>query len=398
MTAPQTHAGQRAVIAIIGNRNAGKSTLINQLTGQEVSIVSDTLGTTTDAVCKAYEFPSAGPVSFYDTAGLDDVGELGEKRIKATEKIIQKADLIIYVIGKDGLDGIIEEKLRDINIKGQPFIPVFNFADQYQPDKYNQAVCQLYKGIRVSAKNGDGIEELRKRIIEVVAPLNKEAKLMDGMVEKNDIVVMVTPIDEAAPKGRMIMPQVQTLREGLDINAIVVTTQPSELEKTLTVLKTKPKLVVTDSQAVKEVAAIVPQDVPLVTFSMLLARNKWNFEQMIAGTEAIKKLEQNDKILIAESCSHHITCNDIGRTKIPMLLKKMTGKELQIDYASGTDFPEDLSSYKLIIHCGGCMLPKGEIRRRLRECSAQNIPVTNYGMVISMVQGVLERVTTPLIK
>jgi len=398
MTTAQAHAGQRAVIAIIGNRNAGKSTLINKIIGQEVSIVSDTLGTTTDAVCKAYEFPQAGPVSFYDTAGLDDLGELGEKRIKATEKIIQKADLILYIIGKEGLDGVIEEKLRSMNLKGQRFIPVFNFADLYQPDKYTNAICQLYQGIRVSAKTGLGIEELKNRIASIIAPLNNEAKLLDDLVEEKDIIIMVTPIDSAAPKGRMIMPQVQTLREALDINAIVITVKPSELATALTSLKNPPKIVITDSQAVKEVAEIVPQSIPLITFSMLLARAKLDFKQMISGIETLKKLKENDKVLIAEACTHRTTCDDIGRVKIPMLLKKFTGKELQIDFASGTDFPEDLSAYKLIIHCGGCMLPRGEIKSRLQKCAAQNIPVTNYGMVISMAQGVLERVTKPLIK
>lgn len=397
MTSVQTHAGQRAVIAVIGNRNAGKSSLLNQLIGQDVSIVSDTLGTTTDAVCKAYEFPSAGPVSFYDTAGLDDTGELGEKRIKATEKIIKKADLILYVIGQSGLDGIIEEQLRDMNINKIKFIPVFNFADAYEPDKFSKAVCQLYQGIRVSAKTGQGIEELKERIIEIIAPLNKDPQLLKNLISPKDLLVMVTPIDSSAPKGRMIMPQVQTLREALDTNAMVLTVKPDELAQALNSLKNPPALVITDSQAVKEVAAIVPSTVPLTTFSMVLARAKFNFKQMADGIEAVKNLRNNDKVLIAEGCSHHISCDDIGRVKIPALLKKYTKAELNIDFASGTDFPEDLSVYKLIIHCGGCVLPKGEINRRLKECEQQNIPVTNYGMIISMAQGVLERVISPLL-
>ena len=397
MTTNTTPSGLRPVIAFIGYRNAGKSSLLNCMVNQEISIVSEELGTTTDAVMKAYELIPAGPVTFYDTAGLDDVGTLGEKRVKATEKIIKRADIIVYVIGKEGLDGVIEEKLRQMNIDGTKFIPVFNFADCTQLDKYNQAILQLYHGIRVSAKTKEGIEELKNRLVEILTKDKQPDPLVADLVEPKDVVVLVTPIDLAAPKGRLILPQVQVIRELLDSNTIVMTTKVSELETTLGSLKKHPKLVITDSQAVKEVSAIVPSSIPLTTFSMLFARAKGNFEQMYHAVNSVQYLEDNSKILIAEGCSHHLTCDDIGRVKIPMLLQKYTGKKLNIEFVSGIDFPEDLSDYALVIHCGGCMLNQAEITRRLNECRKKNIPITNYGMLISLTQGVLTRVAEPLL-
>jgi len=397
MAQATAHAGQRAVIAVIGHRNAGKSTLVNSIIGQDVSIVSDTPGTTTDAIGKAYELLPAGPVTIYDTAGLDDEGELGEKRIKAAEKIINRADLLLYVVGKDGLDGIVEEEIRKLQIENRCFIPVFNFADTYEPDKYTRAVTQLYNGIRVSAKTGAGIEELRKKMAEMIAPLNQEPVIAADLVTEKDIVVLVSPQDNAAPKGRLIMPQMQVLKEMLDNNCIPLVVKPEELKEALSALKKQPALVITDSQAVKTVAEIVPQKIPLTTFSMLFARAKWNIHQMFAGVKAVKNLKENSKVLIAEGCSHHITCDDIGRVKIPALLQKFTAKKLDITFVSGADFPENIDDYELIIHCGGCMLNRAEIRRRLRECTSKNIPIANYGMIISMAQGVLDRVSAPLL-
>ena len=390
-------AGQRLTIAIVGNRNAGKSTLFNRLLGQDISIASPQAGTTTDAVSKAYELIPVGAVTFYDTAGLDDEGDLGQLRVKNAEKIIKKADVIIYVIGKDGLDGKIEEQLREWHIGGRRFIPVFNFADSTTPDKFTNAVSQLYNGIRVSAKTGAGIEELKDRLIKMLSASQKTPALLEGLVKKDDTVVLVTPIDAAAPKGRLILPQVQVLRECLDMGAITTVVQPENLTPALNALKKAPALVITDSQAVKEVAAAVNKEIPLTTFSMLFARAKWNFQQMVAGSKVVKNLKDGSKILIAEGCSHHITCNDIGRVKIPALLKKFTGKELNIEFAAGNDFPEDLTRYELIIHCGGCMLHPAEINYRLQTCLNKNIPITNYGMVISLTQGILERVAEPLL-
>ncbi len=397
MNKAQTHIGLRPVIAIIGNCNSGKSTLLNALTDEQISIVSDVPGTTTDAVAKSYELIPAGPVTFYDTAGLDDNSKLGKLRTEATEKIIRRADIILYVIGNNGLDGQIEEELRRMHLEGRNLIPVFNFADTYQPTKFDQAVSILYRGIYVSAKEKTGIDELKQRIIEILNSLKKDPKLISGLVHQKDTVVMVTPIDLAAPKGRLIMPQVQTLREILDKNAIAVVTKESELKEALANLKTPPALVITDSQAVKKVAEIVDNKIPLTTFSMLYARSKWDFVQLKKGLEAIKNLKQNSRILIAEGCAHRTTCDDIGRVKIPQLLNQYTGKKLNFNFCSGNDFPKNITSYDLIIHCGGCMLNKKEIEYRLKECAHKNVPITNYGMIISLTQGVLERILTPLI-
>ena len=384
-------AGLRKVISIIGNRNAGKSSLLNALLEQDVSIVSSEKGTTTDAVLKNYELIPVGPVSFYDTAGIDDVGELGDKRVKATQKAIKKSDLIIFVVGKEGLTAGIANMMRSYQLSGISFIPVFNFADEIELDNYHRGVMHMYDGIAVSAKTGVGIEDLRQKIIEKISQLEKDPKLVIDLIKPHDIVVLVTPIDEASPKGRMILPQVQVLRELLDGDAVVLVTKETELKDTLLALKNKPQLVITDSQAVKEVVALVPDDVNLTTFSMLFARAKGNFKQMLDGASVLNELPENSRILIAEGCSHHITCNDIGRVKIPNLIKNRAGKEFVFEFLSGSDFPEDLSGYDLVIHCGGCMLNRKEVQERMRQCAMQGVAVTNYGMVISWAQGVFDR-------
>jgi len=398
MTKQLPHKGMRPVIALIGKRNAGKSSLLNRLTDEAVSIVSDTPGTTTDAVMKAYELIPVGAVSFYDTAGLDDKGKLGKLRVEATNKIIKCADLILYVIGKDGLDEKTEKELREMEAADRAFIPVFNFSDKRRLDKDSNAVKALYNGVNVSAKTGDGIEELKQRMAEILAKKDKQKSLISDIISEKDVVVLVTPIDTAAPKGRLIMPQVQVLREVLDKHGIVITTQTEELSKTLASLKQKPKLVITDSQAVQAVSEIVPNTVPVTTFSILFARAKWNFMPMLEGVKTIKKLKNNDRILIAEGCSHRLTCEDIGRIKIPNLIKQYTKKELNFDFCVGQDFPKSLKKYALVIHCGGCMLNQAEATRRIKFCQKQNMPITNYGMVISLIKGVLDRVSAPLIK
>ena len=398
MTTQKTNIGQRAVIAIIGKRNAGKSTLLNQLIGEEISIVSDTPGTTTDSVFKAYELLPYGPVVFYDTAGLDDTqDELGQKRVKASEKIIQRADLILYVIGKDGASKDIKDELERMQNNNIKFIPVFNFADCTPQNQTDKDICSLYHGVRVSAKTKDGIDLLKKRIIDTLQSISTPPALLQNLITPKDVVLLVTPIDTAAPKGRMILPQVQVTREILDNDAIVITAKVNEISNVLQSLKKQPDLVITDSQAVKEVNTLIPQKIPLTTFSMLFARSKGNFFQMAKGIDAVKTLKNNAKILIAEGCSHHVTCDDIGRVKIPTMLKKYSQKELNFEFTSGYDFPENIKDYDLIIHCGGCMLNHMEIKRRLRVCEQQNIPVTNYGMIISLMQGVFERTSAPLI-
>lgn len=389
-TAP---GGVRLSVAIVGNRNAGKSTLLNRLTGQDVSIVSDQPGTTTDAVAKAFELIPVGPVCFYDTAGLDDAGELGEQRVQATKKIMRRADLVMLVVGKGGINADYEHYITKLSRRRVPFITVFNFCDEYEPDNFNQAVMDIYNGVMVSAKTGMGMDRLREKLVEKLRPFTDEKPLVADIIKPHDVVMLVVPVDLAAPKGRLILPQVQVLREVLDSGASAVVAKETETAEMLGKLAEKPALVITDSQAVKEVAAAVPEDISLTTFSTLFARHKGDFETQLAGAAAIDTLKDGDKVLIAEGCSHHITCDDIGRVKIPNWLLQYTGKKLEFHWASGYDFPAVLDNYALVIHCGGCMLHRNEIRIRIEECKKQQVPITNYGIIISKMQGVLERVT-----
>lgn len=385
-------AGMRLTVAIIGNRNAGKSTLLNRIVGQEVSIVSDEPGTTTDAVAKAYELIPVGPVSFYDTAGLDDEGALGRQRVQAAKKILRRADMALLVIGRDGITREDERLLTKLAEKRIPFVPVFNFSDERQLGKFDRAVMQLYDGVAVSAKTGEGIDALKRRMAEVLEPLAHEPPLVADLIKPKDLVMLVVPIDLAAPKGRLILPQVQVLREVLDAGAMALTVKESEVADMLRALAAKPALVITDSQAVREVAAAVPEDIRLTTFSTLFARYKGDFAAQLAGAAAIDTLKDGDRVLIAEGCSHHVTCDDIGRVKIPNWMKKYTGRELKFEWTQGADFPDNLEDYALVVHCGGCMLNRAEVRRRINECARQGVRVTNYGIVISKMQGVLERV------
>lgn len=389
-------SGMRLTVAIIGNANAGKSALLNQIVGQDTAIVSAVAGTTTDAVLKPYELIPVGPVCFYDTAGLDDKTELGEKRICATQKVIRKADLALLVIGKDGVDDLARQHLALLNEKKIPFIPVFNFRDLRQLNDEDREIFERYKGAFVSAKTAEGMEELKQRMIDVLTPLAQEPPLLADLIKPKDVVLLVVPIDLAAPKGRLILPQVQALREILDAGAMPVVAKVSEVGDVLRKLNFAPDLVITDSQAVKEVAQIVPDTIPLTTFSTLFARYKGDFSAQLNGANTIDALHEGDKVLIAEGCSHHITCDDIGRVKIPNWILNYTGKNIQFDYAQGTDFPDNLNDYALVIHCGGCMLNRAEMRRRINECARQNIQVTNYGILISKMMGVLDRVIKPL--
>ena len=389
-------SGMRLTVAIIGNANAGKSALLNQIVGQDTAIVSAVAGTTTDAVLKPYELIPVGPVCFYDTAGLDDKTELGEKRICATQKVIRKADLALLVIGKDGVDDLARQHLALLNEKKIPFIPVFNFRDLRQLNDEDREIFERYKGAFVSAKTAEGMEELKQRMIDVLTPLAQEPPLLADLIKPKDVVLLVVPIDLAAPKGRLILPQVQALREILDAGAMPVVAKVSEVGDVLRKLNFAPDLVITDSQAVKEVAQIVPDTIPLTTFSTLFARYKGDFSAQLNGANTIDALHEGDKVLIAEGCSHHITCDDIGRVKIPNWILNYTGKNIQFDYAQGTDFPDNLNDYALVIHCGGCMLNRAEMRRRINECARQNIHVTNYGILISKMMGVLDRVIKPL--
>ena len=391
------HRGQKPIICLIGNRNSGKSSLINALTGENVAITSEIKGTTTDPVTKSYELKSVGPVIFCDTAGLDDDSELGQQRIAATEKIISRSDLILYIVGKDGLDNNGSWLLRNYQMQNLNFIPVFNFSDVAEISQIDNTTKRLFDGVSVSAKTGQGIEELKQKIATKLSGDTAEKAIVSDLLCPNSSVVLVSKIDSSAPKTNLIMPQAQVLREVLNKQCPAIIVQPEQLKDILKYQVIPPQMVITDSQVITEVAKIVPQDITLTTFSLLFARNKGNFTQMLDGIRTIKSLKNNSKILIVEGCSHHISCDDIGRVKIPNLLKKYTQKELEFDFCVGHDFPEDLTPYSLVIHCGGCVLRRREIMYRLDKCAAQRVPVTNYGMVIACTQGVLERTAEPLI-
>ncbi len=390
--------GERLIISLIGKRNAGKSSLINAIVGQEIAIVSDTAGTTTDPVAKHYELLPLGPVTFYDTAGIDDKGELGEKRIKATKKVLLKSDLALIVIDEQGMDERTEKIIYEIKELKIPYILVFNKTDIKEPDEkdINFADKIGANHICVSAKTGKNIDDLKNLIIKMAPTYLKEERVLVGdLIKGGDIIVLVVPIDLAAPKGRLILPQVQTIREILDNDATAVVVKERELEDALRNLKKKPALVITDSQAILKVSADVPEDIKLTTFSILFSRYKGELSEFVRGAKRIDELKDGDNILISEACSHHVQSDDIGRVKIPRWLLQYTGKELDIDVVSGSDFPEDLEKYSLIIHCGACMLNRMEMMRRLNESLRRNVPITNYGIAISKLQGVLERVLEP---
>ncbi len=393
MTAEKTPRGLRSVITFIGRRNAGKSSLINAVCDQEISIVSDTAGTTTDAVAKAYELLPFGPVTIYDTAGLDDSGELGEKRIKATEKILFKSDVVILVCGIDGIEEKEKEFIKKLNDLKISFLVAFNKTDINTPNSQSIEYCNEnnIKSIEVSATGKQNITELKEKIIDIIPQEQKSEPLLAGdLFGTGDTVLLVVPIDLGAPKGRLILPQVQIIRDILDGNAKALVVKENDITEALTELKSPPKLVICDSQVVKKVAKDIPTDQPFTTFSILFARYKGDLETMVKGANQIDKLQDGDKVLIAEACSHHSQADDIGRVKIPKWLKEYTNKDLEINVCAGHDFPENLEQYSLVIHCGGCMLNRAEMIRRLNECTRRNIPITNYGVAISKTQGVLD--------
>jgi [FeFe] hydrogenase H-cluster maturation GTPase HydF len=389
--------GVRLVIALAGQRNAGKSSLINALTGQETAIVSDTPGTTTDPVAKHYELLPLGPVTFYDTAGLDDQGELGELRTKATRKILYRCDVAVIVLGTEGmtdLDHKLLETVRNLNI---PYLVVWNKADLREADSDSLKMGdEVISCLNVSARTGMNVDRLKQSVIDSAPPEYRQERLIVGdLINEGDWVVCVVPIDLAAPKGRLILPQVQVLREILDCDALGITVKEREIQAALDGLGRKPSLVVTDSQVVMSVAGDVPDEIPLTTFSTLFARYKGNLPRLVQGASAIDELKDGDCVLISEACSHHNVADDIGRVKIPRWMSQYTGLDLQFEVYSGHDFPDDLERFSLVVHCGACMLNRTEMLRRIAECERRNIPVTNYGVAISKLQGVLERILRP---
>lgn len=388
----KTPEANRLHITIVGRRNVGKSSLLNAITGQEISIVSDTPGTTTDPVKKAVELLPYGPVVLIDTAGIDDVGELGEKRISKTIKALSQSDFAILVFEsfKDPHPKEIEliNLLKKINV---PFIAALNKSELGVSDKLLEFLfSHNIKFWKVSCSTNEGIEEFKVGAIKSLPALN-EPPLVADLVKQGDIAVLVVPIDLGAPKGRLILPQVQTIREILDSDAVAIVCKEKELRATLDRLNEKPKLVVTDSQAIMKVYADIPNDVNLTTFSILMARHKGDLPTLVKGLKQIEKLENGDKILIAEACSHHAQEDDIGTVKIPRWLRNFTRKDLKIDIVHGGDFPQNLTEYKLIIHCGGCMLNRKAMLVRINQANLMGVPIVNYGVLISYLHGALPK-------
>ncbi len=388
MSLNSTPRGMRSVISVIGRTNVGKSSLLNAITGMEVSIVSSLSGTTTDAVAKPYELVPVGPVVFYDTAGLDDNTELGQKRIKATDKVLFKSNLVLLVCGENGIGDFEKATVKRLFGLKIPFIIVFNKSDIYIPNGEDRKFCEDNKisYISTSANDEVSIKALKELIISQIP--QDDTTLFSGMVEENNLIVMVTPIDSEAPKGRLILPQVQAIRDILDKKAVVIVTQVEQLSETLAALNRTPDWVVTDSQAVKQVKEIVPSDVKLTTFSILFARLKGDLKVMQKGADVLDTLKDGAKILIAEACAHHMAGDDIAKVKLPNTIRKYTQKQVDIEYCNGSDFPEDLEKYDLVIHCGACMLNRAEMINRLNECVRRNVPISNFGVVLSKISAV----------
>lgn len=398
----ETPKGSRLHIAIFGRRNVGKSSLINALTQQDIALVSPVAGTTTDPVAKAMEILPIGPVMIIDTAGIDDIGQLGKLRVERTRQVLNKCDIAILVVEAGADIGEYERQLiDDIKKRNLPLIGVINKADITENQQVEQASKEEAAGIAfiaVSAKTGQGIEKLKSCIIEQ-APLDWEGPPIIGdLIDKGDTVVMVVPIDTAAPKGRLILPQVQTLRDILDHDACALTVKENQLEQVLKTFNHPPKIVITDSQAFGKVSSVTPNDVALTSFSILFARHKGDLETFVAGAKAISELKPGDKVLIAEACTHHRQQDDIGTVKIPRWLNNKVGGELCYNWVSGTKFPDDLSEYKLVIHCGACMITRREMLYRLSVVRQSGVPVINYGVLIACLNGILDRALAPLLK
>ena len=387
MSLNDTPSGERIHIGFFGRRNAGKSSLVNKVTNQDLAVVSDTKGTTTDPVMKAMELLPLGPVVIIDTPGFDDEGELGEKRISKTRLILNKVDVAVLVVDlEEGIGATELQLLKLFDEKGIPHITAYNKADLKDkfPELKDNEIC-------VSSVTGENVNELRELIGKLGASKQEGEPLISDLIEKNDTMILVIPIDSSAPKGRIILPQQQVLREVLDKNAKAYITQDTELASAIADLKEKPKLVVTDSQAFGKVAPVVPKDIMLTSFSILMARHKGFLKSAVKGVKAIDTLGDGDTVLISEGCTHHRQCEDIGTYKIPKWLGEYTGKKINIETTSGLSFADDLSKYKMIIHCGACMLNDREMRYRTKCAEDAGIPMTNYGTAIAYMKGILKR-------
>lgn len=388
MSINNTPASERVYIGIFGKRNAGKSSVINAITGQNLAIVSDVKGTTTDPVLKSMELLPLGPVVVIDTPGLDDEGELGALRIQKAYQMLNKTDVAILVVdGKVGMTSEDEQILERIKAKEIPYLIVMNKSDLLVKNLESDKSDVIY----ASAKTGHNIHELKEQLAQCARKEENQKKIVSDLLKPMDFVVLVVPIDGAAPKGRLILPQQQTIRDILDANAVSIVVKDTELQDTVAKLGSKIKMVITDSQAFGKVAKLVPREIPLTSFSILFARYKGNLKTVVDGARTLDILENGDTILISEGCTHHRQCDDIGTVKLPRWILEHTGKKLDFEYTSGTEFPIDISKYRLIIHCGGCMLNEREMGYRLKCAEDQGIPMTNYGTAIAHMKGILER-------
>ncbi|MBQ1388236.1 MAG: [Clostridia bacterium] len=389
MSLNNTPSGERPHIGFFGKRNAGKSSLVNAVTGQQLAIVSHVAGTTTDPVTKAMELLPLGPVVIIDTPGIDDEGELGKLRVEKSYQALAKTDIAVVVVdGSVGLTEPEKELIEKLKKRETPYIVVYTKSDiSAHPTKSENEIC-------VSAKTGEGIHQL-KEMIAAAKREEKEVRIIGDKLNEGDMVVLVVPIDKAAPKGRLILPQQQTIRDILDSHAMCVVTQDDKLIQTLQMLNVKPKFVICDSQVFAKVSKDTPEDISLTSFSILFANYKGNLRQAVQGVKALDSINDNDEVLIAEGCTHHRQCGDIGTVKLPALIKRFTGKEPNFTWTSGTEFRDDLTKYKLVIHCGGCMLNETEMQSRLSTAKAQGVPMTNYGIAIAYMNGILKRSLSP---
>ena len=415
----ETPSADRVHIGFFGRRNAGKSSIVNKVTGQELAVVSDVKGTTTDPVSKAMELLPMGPVVIIDTPGMDDEGHLGELRVRKAKQVLNRVDVAVLVVdatvGKTSVD---EELIRIFKEKEIPYLVVYNKADLLKTKDGNQfssenklnqnihagtvkensvsqkqdhEIQNTEQSIYASAATGQNIYELKERIASLAVTDELKLRLVGDLLNPSDFAILVVPIDKAAPKGRLILPQQQTIRDVLEAGAAAIVIKEDELSNTLETLGKKPKLVITDSQVFAKVSKETPEDIWLTSFSILFARFKGNLKAAAAGAAAIDRLKDGDKILVSEGCTHHRQCDDIGTVKLPRWIRNYTGKDLEFEYSSGREFPEDVTKYSLIVHCGGCMLNEREMRYRQKCALDQEIPITNYGIAIAYMQGILKR-------
>ena len=387
----ETPKGERIHIVFFGRRNVGKSSLVNAFTGQELSIVSDVKGTTTDPVYKSMELLPFGPVMIIDTPGMDDEGELGELRVKKTMQVLNKTDLALLVV-EAGCPLQIEdtELLKIVKEREIPYLIIENKADISKV-----SVNKIKDSIRVSAKTGEGVSDLKEACVNLLKKETEEKHIVADLLTPGDMVVLVVPIDGAAPKGRLILPQQQTIRDIIEAGACAIVCKDTELQEVLSKLNAPPKLVVTDSQVFGYVSDIVSRDIPLTSFSILMARYKGDLPLLVKGASTIDTLKKGDKVLIAEGCTHHRQCEDIGTVKIPKWIKDRVGSSIEFDFVSGTEFPENIEEYQLVVHCGGCMLNEREMKHRIMTCRKKNVAVTNYGTLIAYMNGILQRTVEP---